>query len=110
MDHPHRPSAGSSRAEAVGVSWYALRFWIELGFKAVKSLGWKWDKTRRTDPARVSRHWLVLSVVTLLTLADGTRVEDAQDRRIAPANLRTPPKAGPVLDGGAGSHASQPLA
>ena len=39
--------------EAVGVSWYALRFWIELGFKAVKSLGWQWDKTRRTDPARV---------------------------------------------------------
>ena len=32
------------------MSWYALRFWIELGFKAVKSLGWKWDKTRRTDP------------------------------------------------------------
>ena len=30
-----------------------LRFWIELGFKAIKSLGWKWDKTRRTDPARV---------------------------------------------------------
>ena len=79
--------------EEVGVSWYALRFWIELGFKALKSLGWKWDKTRRTDPARVSRHWLVLSVATLLTLAYGTRVEDANDRRIAPANLRTPPKA-----------------
>ncbi len=74
---------------------------IELGFKAVKSLGWKWDKTRRTDPARVSRHWLVLSVATLLTLAYGTRVEDANDRRISPSNLRTPPKAGPVLDTGA---------
>ena len=34
--------------EDAGPSWYALRFWIELGFKAVKSLGWKWDKTRRT--------------------------------------------------------------
>ena len=76
----------------VGVSWYALRFWIELGFKAIKSLGWKWDKTRRTDPARFSRHWLVLPVATLLALAYGTRVEDAQDRRIAPGNLRTPPK------------------
>ena len=65
----------------VGVSWYALRFWIELGFKAIKSLGWQWDKTRRTDPARISRHWLVLSVATLLALAYGTRVEDAQDRR-----------------------------
>ena len=51
------------------------------------SLGWKWDKTRRTDPARVSRHWLVLSVATLLALAYGTTVEDAQDRRIAPGNL-----------------------
>ena len=47
----------------------------------------------RPDPARVSRHWLVLSVATLLTLAYGTRVEDANDRRVAPANLRTPPKA-----------------
>ena len=68
--------------DQVGPSWYALRFWIELGFKALKSLGWKWDKTRRTDPTRVSRHWLVLSVATLLALAYGTRVEDAQERRI----------------------------
>ena len=74
------------------MSWYALRFWIELGFKAVKSLGWQWDKTRRTDPTRISRHWMVLSVATLLTLAYGTRVEDAHDRQIAPANLRMPPK------------------
>ena len=74
------------------MSWYALRFWIELGFKAIKSLGWQWQKTRRTDPARISRHWLVLSVATLLALAYGTRVEDAYDRRIAPANLRTPPR------------------
>ena len=79
--------------DKVGPSWYALRFWIELGFKAIKSLGWKWDKTRRTDPARVSRHWLVLSVATLLALAYGTRVEDAHDRRIAPGSLRAPPKA-----------------
>ena len=79
--------------EAVGVSWYALRCWIELGFKALKSLGWQWDKTRRTDPARVSRHWLVLSVATLLALSYGARVEDANARRIAPGNLRTPPKA-----------------
>ena len=78
--------------DKVGPSWYALRFWIELGFKALKSLGWKWDKTRRTDPARSSRHWLVLSVATLLALAYGTRVEDAYDRNIDPGNLRKPPK------------------
>ena len=83
-------------SEEVGVSWYALRFWIELGFKAIKSVGWKWDKTRRTDTTRISRHWLVLSVATLLTLAYGTRVEDARDRGIAPSNLRTPPKTLPA--------------
>ena len=79
--------------DKVDPSWYALRFWIELGFKAIKSLGWKWDKTRRTDPARISRHWLVLSAATLMTLAYGTRVEDAQERRIHPGNLRAPPKS-----------------
>ncbi len=79
--------------QEVGVNWYALRCWIALGCKALKSLGWQWDQTRRTDPARVSRHWLALSVATLLALAYGTRVEDAQDRRIAPGNLRAPPKA-----------------
>ena len=68
--------------QEVGVSWYALRFCIELGFKAIKRLGWKWDKTQRTDPTRISRHWLVLSVATLLALGYGTRVEDANDRRI----------------------------
>ncbi len=55
-------------------------------------MGWQWDKTRRTDPTRISRHWLVLSVATLLALAYGTRVEDAYDRNIDPGNLRTPPK------------------
>ena len=59
--------------DQVGVSWYALRFWIELGFKALKSLGWQWQKTRRTDPTRISRHWLVLSVATLLALASTHR-------------------------------------
>ena len=87
--------------DQVGVSWYALRFWTELGFRAVKSLGWQWQKTRRTDPARISRHWFVLPVATLLTLAYGTRVEDAYDRRLAPGSLRAPSNACPVLDTGA---------
>ena len=86
--------------DQAGVSWYALRFWTELGFKpalgldrgALKSLGWQWQKTRRTDPERISRHWLVLPVATLLTLAYRTRVENAYDRRLAPGSLRAPPK------------------
>ena len=42
---------------------------------------------------RISRHWLVLSVATLLALAYGTRVEDAQERKLAPGRLHTPPRS-----------------
>ena len=74
-----------------GVCWYGLRCWIEAGFRALKSMGWHWQHTRRTDPRRVARHWLVLAVATLWTLAYGTRVEDAQAQNIAPSRLRAPP-------------------
>jgi Transposase DDE domain len=74
--------------ERVGVLWYGLRVWIELGFRAVKSLGWHWERIRRTHADRVARHWLVLAVATLVTLAYGTRVEDAAWAGIAPAHLR----------------------
>ena len=79
--------------EAVGVCWYGLRVWIELGFRALKGLGWQWQRTRRTDPTRAARHWLVLAVATLWVLAYGTRVEDADLRGVPPAHLRTPPPA-----------------
>jgi hypothetical protein len=75
----------------VGVSWYALRMWVELGFRALKGVGWQWQHTRRTDPRRTARHWLVLAVATLWVLAHGTRAEDAQRVGVAPACLRTPP-------------------
>ena len=68
-----------------------LRMWVELGFRALKGLGWQWQRSRRTDPARVARHWLVLAVASLWALAHGTRVEDAHERGLPPARLRTPP-------------------
>src|SRR3954468_24557780 len=77
--------------ERVGVGWYALRMWVELGFRALKGLGWQWQRSRRTDPARVARHWLVLAVASLWGLAHGTRVEDAHERGLPPARLRAPP-------------------
>jgi hypothetical protein len=82
---------------AVGPCWYGLRAWIELGFRALKSLGWHWERTRRTDPKRAARHWLVLAVATLWVLATGTRVEDAARLGRAPARLRVavPPPPGP---------------
>ncbi len=75
----------------VGIGWYGLRAWIELGFRACKGVGWHWQRTRRTDPARVARYWLVLAVATLWVVATGTRVEDAHALGLAPAQLRTPP-------------------
>lgn len=80
--------------EAVGPAWYGLRTWIELGFRALKRLGWQWQRTRRTDPGRVARHWLVLAVATLWTVAVGTRVEDAEVRGCEPAWLHVarPPR------------------
>ena len=47
---------------AVDGAWYGLRTGIELGFRALKSLGWPWERTRRTDPLRVARHWVVLAL------------------------------------------------
>lgn len=59
--------------DQVGVLWYGLRMWVEAGFRLLKSAGWQWHKTRRTDCARAARHWLVLAVATLWTLACGTQ-------------------------------------
>jgi hypothetical protein len=81
----------------VGPCWYGLRTWVELGFRALKSLGWHWERTRRTDPDRVARHWLVLAVATLWTLATGTREEDAERLGRAPGNLRVAPPPPPGL-------------
>lgn len=79
--------------QQAGPAWYGLRCWIEMGFRALKSVGWQWQKTRRTHPERIARHWLVLSVTTLWTLAYGTRAEDAANLDIAPSRLRAPPRA-----------------
>ncbi|PZS03354.1 MAG: transposase, partial [Chloroflexi bacterium] len=79
------------RPRKVGIAWYGLRMWIELGFKALKGLGWHWDKTRRIDPDRVGRYWLVLAVATILTLATATRIEDAALLALPPAMLHAPP-------------------
>lgn len=77
---------------AVGVVWYGLRVWVELGFKALKSLGWQWQQTQRDDPDRVARHWLVLAIATLWTVAVGTRVEEATARAICPTRFWRPPR------------------
>ncbi len=63
---------------AVSLQLYGLRVWVEQGFRILKRAGWHWHRTRRLAPRRAERHWLVMAIATLLTLAHGTRVEDAQ--------------------------------
>jgi hypothetical protein len=78
------------RPRQLPACWYGLRMWIELGFRALKGVGFHWERTRRTDPARCERHWLVLAVAMLWTLAVGTRAEDADEVGCAPAFLHQP--------------------
>lgn len=56
--------------------WYAMRPWIECGFKHTKRGGWQWQKTRMTDPGRASRLWLALAVATLWVVSVGSEAED----------------------------------
>lgn len=56
-------------------AWYAFRAWIEQGFKDFKRGGFHWQRTRMTDPARVERLWLALSLALLWTLEVGAEFE-----------------------------------
>jgi hypothetical protein len=80
----------------VGICWYGLRMWVELGFRLLKRMGWHWERTQRCDPARVERHWLVLAVATLWTVAYGTRIEDAAAQGRDPTHLLHPPATAPA--------------
>jgi hypothetical protein len=73
----------------VGVRWYGLRMWIEGGFRMLKHYGWDWEHTRRREPTRVARHWLVLAVASLWVFAAGTQVEDAGRTCPGPPPART---------------------
>lgn len=59
------------------VGWYALRMWIECSFKTAKRGAWQWQATRRDDPARASRLWLVLALATLWTVSVGSAADAA---------------------------------
>jgi hypothetical protein len=78
--------------DKVGVCWYGLRMWIELGFRAIKGLGWDWENTRRRDPERVARHWLVMAVATLWVMACGTRIDEAMGVQKPAHQIRAPRK------------------
>ena len=91
---------------------------LSRGFRGLKTVGWKWHKTRRLDPTRVGRHWLALAIATWLAVAYGTRREEAEARHREPGALgaapcagRTPatPEPARALGAGRSSHSSLAL-
>jgi hypothetical protein len=58
-------------SESADVVWYAMRTWIEGGFKDTKRGGWQWHQTKMTNPARASRLWLAIAVATLWVVSVG---------------------------------------
>lgn len=60
----------------VDPGWYALRMWIEQGFRTLKRGGWQWEQTRRKDLKRTERLWLAMSVATLWSMNVGSHEED----------------------------------
>lgn len=56
---------------------YALRSWIEAGFKDLKRGGLRWEQSKMTDPARVERLWLVMAVALLWLLRVGGQAQVA---------------------------------
>ena len=57
--------------EQADVCWYAMRAWIEAGFKDLKRGGFRWNYTRITDPKRAERIWLAIAVATLWAVTVG---------------------------------------
>jgi hypothetical protein len=57
------------------IGTYAMRNWIEQGFKHTKRDGWQWHKSRITDPVRAERIWLAMAVATLWLAKVGGKAE-----------------------------------
>jgi hypothetical protein len=56
--------------------WYRMRFWIEREFKTQKSASMQLQRTRITDPTRLSRLILAISVSMLRAMSEGSQSED----------------------------------
>jgi hypothetical protein len=57
--------------ETANALWYALRMWIEHGFKDCKRGGFRWEQTKMTNPERATRLWLVIALATLRVISVG---------------------------------------
>jgi hypothetical protein len=62
---------------------YDRRFWIEPGFRADKSHGWQWERSRVQGVAHQARLLLALAWASLLMLAVGVTEAQARLARLA---------------------------
>lgn len=79
-------------AEETPLAWYALRAWIEAGFKDLKRGGWGWHHSKMRQASRVERIWLAMAVALVWTVAVGSQAE-SQHSRPCPADLPPTPVA-----------------
>jgi hypothetical protein len=70
----------------ISPTWYALRMSIEFGFKALKSAGFHWERTRMSHPSRAERLWLVLALATLRCLSLSAPPQP-QPRQLPPTHV-----------------------
>jgi hypothetical protein len=56
---------------------YGMRYWIEHGFRLIKSGFFQWNKTKMEDPERASRVWLVISVSMIWVVSVGGEVDES---------------------------------
>jgi hypothetical protein len=70
----------------VDIAWYALRAWVECGFKDSKRGGWQWEQTKMTDPARAEWLWLAIAVATLWTV--GCAAKHIAEQTSQPLQMR----------------------
>lgn len=55
---------------------YALRTWIEAGFKDLKRGGFHWEQAKMSDPARLERFLLILAVALFWHIRQGSATAD----------------------------------
>ena len=55
---------------------YAIRYWIECGFKDIKRGLLHWEQTKMTCPQRAERLWLVISIALLWLTTQGERAAE----------------------------------
>jgi hypothetical protein len=76
-------------AAQANIAWYALRAWIEAGFKDLKRGGWGWQHSKMGQASRVERLWLAMAVALVWTVRLGSQA----DSQLAGGNLEQLPPA-----------------